>query len=118
MVTGNVYDKIEQHTNSSSAWDLLASMFKPRGVGFLNDVFRRLDGLTFKDCNSFADYITKFRALVNELRSFSSELKINNNLVIYKFQSNLGPENASYFERYSQDHDPFDAYGKVKYSLN
>ncbi len=118
VVTGDVYDKIEYYTNSSVAWDLLASMFKPREVGFLNDVFRRLDGLTLKDCNSSTDYITKFRALVNELRSFSSKFKMDNNFFIYKFQSKLGPKHASYFERCSQDHDPFDADRKVKYSLS
>ena len=52
VVTGNVYDEIEHHTNSSAAWDLLSSMFKPRGAGFLNNAFKRLDNLTLKDCNS------------------------------------------------------------------
>ncbi|MCJ1344738.1 hypothetical protein MMC31_002941 [Peltigera leucophlebia] len=118
VVTGEVYDEIEHHTNASAAWDLLAPMSKPRGAGFLNDAFRRLDCLTFKDCNSSTDYITKFRALVNELRSFSSKFKVDNNLFIYKFQSNLGPDHASYFERYVQDYDPFDADGKAKYSLS
>ncbi len=114
VVPRDVYDEIEHHTNSSLAWDLLASMFKPRGAEFLNDVFRRLYGLTLKDCNSSTDYITKFRVLVNELRSFSSEFKMRNNFFIYKFLSNLVPEHASYFEIYAQDHDPFDTDGKVK----
>ena len=93
-------------------------MFKPRGAGFLNDAFRRLNCLTLKDCNSSADYITKFRALVNELRSFLLEFKVDDNFFIYKFQSNLGPDHASYFEKYAQDHDSFDANGKAKYSLS
>ena len=118
VVAGDVYDEIKHHTNSSATWDLLASMFKPRGAGFLNDVFRRLDSLILKDCNNSTDYIAKFRALVNELHSFSSEFKMDDNFFIYKFQSNLGPEHASYFERYAQDHDPFDADRKVKYSLS
>ncbi len=118
VVTGDVYDEIKHHTNSSAAWDLLESIFKSREAEFLNDVFRRLDSLTLKDCNSSTDYITKFRALVNELCSFSSEFKMDDNFFIYKFQSNLGLEHASYFERYAQDHDPFDADGKVKYSLS
>ena len=118
VVTGEVYDEIEHHTNASAAWDLLASMFKPRGAGFHNDAFRRLDCLTLKDCENTTDYITKFRALVNELRSFSSEFKMDHNFFIYKFQSNLGPDHASYFERYAQDHDPFNADGKPKYSLS
>lgn len=95
VVTGDVYDEIEHHTNSSAAWDLLATMFTPRGAGFLNDAFKRLDNLTLKDCNNTTDYITKFRALVNELRSFCSEFKMDDNFFIYKFQSNLGPDHAS-----------------------
>lgn len=93
-------------------------MFKPRGAGFLNDVFKRLDSLTLKDCNNSTDYITKFQALVNKLHSFSFEFKMDDNFFIYKFQSNLDTEHANYFERYAQDHDPFDTNGKVKYSLS
>ncbi len=89
VVTGKVYYEIKHHTNGSAVWDLLASMFMPRGASFLNDAFRRLDCLTLKDCNSSTDYITKFRALVNELHSFSSEFKVDDKFFIYKFQSNL-----------------------------
>ena len=101
VVAGNFYDEIELNTNFFAAWDLLASMFKPRGAGFLNDVFGHLDGLTLKDCSRFTEYITKFRALVNELYSFSTEFKIDINFFINKFQSNLGPKHASYFKRYA-----------------
>lgn len=71
-----------------------------------------------KDCNSSADYITKFCTLVNKFYSFSSKFKIDNNFFIYKFQYNLGPNHTSYFKRYAQDYDPFDADKKAKYSLN
>ncbi len=101
MVTGDVYDEIEHYTNSSVAWNLLAYMFKPRGAEFLHNVFQHLDGLTWKDCNSYTEYITKFQAPVNKLCSFSSVFKIHDNFFIYKFQSNLGPKNSSYFEGYS-----------------
>ena len=43
---------------------------------------------------------------------------MDDNFFIYKFQSNLDPNHASYFKRYAQDHGPFDADGKAKYSLN
>ncbi len=89
VVTDEVYDEIKHHTNGSAVWDLLASMFKPRGASFLNDGFRRLDCLTLKNCNSSANYITKFRTLVNELHIFSSEFKVDDKFFIYKFQSNL-----------------------------
>ena len=64
------------------------------------------------------DYITNFCALVNELCSFSLKFKMDNNFFIYKFQSNLGPNHASYFEKYVQDHDLFNTDGKIKYSLS
>ena len=43
---------------------------------------------------------------------------MDDNFFIYKFQSNLGPNHASYFERYAQDYDSFDADEKAKYSLS
>lgn len=93
-------------------------MSKSRGAGFLNNTFRRLNYLRLKDCNSSAEYIIKFCALVNELCNFLSEFKIDNNFFIYKFQSNLGLDDASYFKRYVQNHDSFDADKKPKYNLS
>ena len=43
---------------------------------------------------------------------------MDDNFFIYNFQSNLGPEHASYFEKYAQDYDLFDVDGKFKYSLS
>lgn len=100
VVAGNIYDEIKYYINSSAAWDLLAAMFKSRGAGFLNNVFRRLKSLILKDCNNSTDYIIKFRAFINKLHSFSSEFKMDDNFFIYKFQSNLGSKYLSYFERY------------------
>ena len=118
VVTGKVYNEIEHHTNASAAWDLLASMFNFWGAGFLNNASRRLDCLTLKDWKNTTDYITKFRALINNLRSFSSKFKMDDNFFIYKFQSNFNPNYASYFERYAQDYDLFNADRKPKYSLS
>lgn len=46
------------------------------------------------------------------------KFKIDDNFFIYKFQSNLSFDYASYFERYAQNYDLFNADGKVKYSLS
>ena len=56
--------------------------------------------------------------MVNKFCSFSSEFKIDDNFFIYKFQSNLGPDHATYFKKYVQDHDFFNADEKAKYSLS
>lgn len=85
VVTGGIYDEIEHHTNPSAAWDLLSFMIKPQRAGFLNNIIKRLDYLTLKDCNNLAEYITKFCALVIELRSFSLGFKVDDNFFIYMF---------------------------------
>ena len=38
--------------------------------------------------------------------------------MVYRFQSNLGSDHASYFERYAQEHDPFTEEGDIKYTLS
>lgn len=93
-------------------------IFKPRGAGFLNDALQRLDCLKLTDCESPAEYISQFRGIVNELRSFSSKFKLDDNFLIYRFQSNLGLEHWSYHERYAQEHDPFTEGGNTKYTLS
>ena len=118
VVNGDAFDEIEHHTNASDAWSLLESIFKPRGAGFLNDALQRLDCLKLTDCKSPAEYISQFRGIVNELRSFSSKFKLDKNFLIYRFQSNLGSDHASYFERYAQEHDPFTEDGDTKYTLS
>lgn len=45
-------------------------------------------------------------------------MKLDENLLIYRFYTNHGVEYSSYFERYSQDHDSFNKYGKAKHSLS
>ncbi len=66
-VKGNVYTDIENITNTNSVWKTLEENFKPRGSGFLNDTFRKLDNPTLWECTSPSDYTSKFRRIVNEL---------------------------------------------------
>ena len=82
------------------------------------DTFRKLDSLILSDCSSPADYVTQFRATVNKLRTFSSKLSLDENWLIYRFHTNLGFEYNSYFERYAQDHDPFNEMGEPKHTLS
>ena len=118
MVTIKVYDKIKHLKNASPALDLLVSVFKLKGAGFINDAFRWLNCLILKDYINGTDYIIKFHTVVNKLWSFWSKIKIDNNFFIYNFQSNLGLNHTSHFERYAEDHDPFNTDKKPKYSLS
>ncbi|MCJ1471243.1 hypothetical protein MMC07_009891, partial [Pseudocyphellaria aurata] len=118
VVDGNAYSDIEDLTNASEAWNLLEKSFKPRGAGFLNDTFHKLQHLSFTDCTGPADYVLQFRTIVNELRNFSGKLKLDENWLIYLFLSNLGSEHSAYFETYAQEHDPFDDDGNAKYTLS
>ena len=118
VVNGNAYSDIEDLTNASEAWTLLETNFKPRGSGFLNDAFQRLLGLTLADCKSPADYVSQFRNVVNELRNFSTKIKLDENFLIFFFQTNLGSDHASYFETYAQEHEPFNDSGEAKYTLS
>ena len=93
----------------------LESNHKPRGSGFLNDTFRKLDNLILSDCSS---PITQFRATVNKLRTFSSKLSLDENWLTYRFHTNLCLEYNSYFERFAQDHDPFNEMCEPKHTLS
>lgn len=117
-MNSDAFDEIKHHTNASDAWSLLKSIFKPRAAGFPNDALQRFDCLKLTDCESPAKYISQYRGIVNELRSFSSKFKLDENFLIYRFQSNLGSDHASYFERYAQEHDPFTEEGDTKYTLS
>ena len=45
-------------------------------------------------------------------------MKLDKNWLIYRFHTNLGTKFNSYFERYSQDHDPFNEQGEAKHSVS
>ncbi len=64
------------------------------------------------------EYIFQFRGIVNELRSFSSKFKLDDNFLIYHFQSNLELEHSSYYERYAQENAQFTGVGDTKYILS
>lgn len=118
VIDRNAYSDIEDMTNISEAWKLLETNFKPRGSGFLNDSFQKLLSLTLADCKSLADYVLQFRNIVTELKNFSTKLKLDENFLIFLFQSNLGSKHASYFEMYAQEHNSFKENSKVKYTLS
>ena len=109
---------IEDHTNASEAWYLLEANFKPRGSGFLNGAMEKLFFLTLSECKDAADYITKFRSTVTELKSFSTKFQMDENLLIFLFQYNLSAAHSAYCQSCAQEHDPFGLDGSAKYSLS
>ncbi len=115
IVIGNVYNKIKHNTNSIVKEDLLVTIFKPLRASPLNNILKRLHDLTFNIYDNLSDNITKIWVLVNELCKSLSEFRVNKICYIYKFQSNPGPDQANYFERYTKDHDLFDVQSKAKY---
>ena len=117
-VEGNAYSDIENLTNAAESWTLLEKNFKPRGAGFLNETYSKLDTTMLADCKSPADYTSKFRSIINELNTYSSKVKMDENWLIYRFHTNLGPEHSSYFESYAREHDPFTEDGEIKSTLS
>ena len=118
MINRDAFDENEHHTNASDKWNLLESIFKSRGVGFLNDALQRRDCLMLTDCKSSAKSIFQFQGIINDLRNFFSKFKLDDNFLIYYFQSNLGLEHSSYFERYAQEHDPFIERSDTRYTFS
>lgn len=89
VVDWNAYSDIEDMTNVSEAWKLLETNFKPRGSGFLNDSFQKLLNLILANCKGSADYVLQFRDIVTKLKNFSTKLKLDENFLIFLYQSNL-----------------------------
>ena len=74
--------------------------------------------LTLNECKDTADYITKFRSTVTELKSFSTKFQMDDNLLIFFFQYNLSAAYSAYCQNYAQKHDSFGFNGSAKYSLS
>lgn len=89
-MNGNAYSDIKDLINASEAWKFLEKNFKLRGSGFLKDTFQKLDDLILNSCKSPADYVSQFRSIVNELRKFSTKLKLDESWLIFCFHPNLG----------------------------
>lgn len=81
------YNDIEDLTNASTAWKFLEANFKPQGSGFLNASIEKLLFLFLTDCKDAANYITRFRVVVNELKSFSNKLQLDKNLWIFYYST-------------------------------
>ncbi len=118
VVEGNAYTDIEDHSNALEAWYLLEENFKSRGSGFLNGAIKKLFFLILIECKGAKDYVTKFHATVNELKSFSPKFQMNENLLIFLFQYNLSASHSAYCQTYAQEHDPFGLDGTAKYTLS
>ncbi len=87
--------------------------------GYLNSALMCWDYYTLASCGGDPnDYIKKFGESLREIQNFQGKVTMDDNVLIWRFHANLGPDYASYVERYAQEHDPFDNAGKVKYNLS
>ena len=117
-VTGYLYAEIENLTNAYDAYQKIEKDCSPRGSD-LPGAFGRLKTLTIDECdNSPTSYVNKFGEAVEELQNFSTKLRLDENLLIWWFHSNLGPGYEAYIELYNQTHQPFDEEGTAKYDLS
>ena len=78
-VKRNVYSDIENISNAKTAWITLETNFQPRDSGYLNNTFCKLDNLTLSTCKGFANYVLKFRMIINKIQSFSTKIKLDKN---------------------------------------
>ena len=74
--------------------------------------------LTLSECKDVADYVTKFCAMITELKSFSTTFQIDENLLIFLFQYNLNASHSAYCQSYAQEHDVFGLDETAKYILS
>ncbi len=74
--------------------------------------------LTLSECKDAADYVTKFRATVTELKSFSTKFQIDENLLFFLFQYNLSASHSAYCQSDAQKNDLFGFDGTAKYTLS
>ena len=103
----NVYSKIENMKNVANVWSRLKQMFKFKELNFFNDVFRQFENFTLVNCNSFANYVYKFRSMLNKFQTIFFKFIIFENYFIYRFYVNLNSKHDNYFELYAQTHDAF-----------
>ena len=114
----NARAMIEDETNAQKAWKALEQN-KPRGSGILNSTINKFESITLAGCNGDPHaYINLFRKTLREFHVLSSKFVYNQNHLIYRFHSGLGPVYSSYCEQYAQNHDPFDDDGKPKFTLD
>ncbi len=105
-------------TSSINAATSYSTPSSTRGSGFLNGTIEELLFHTLNECKNAADYVTKFRSTVTELKSFSTQFSMDENWFICLFQYNLNATNSAYCQSYVQEHNPFDLDGSAKYSLS
>ena len=97
----NVYSKIENMKNVANIWNHLKQMFKFKESDFFNDAFRQFDNFIFIICNNFANYVFKFRNMLNKFKTFFFKFVLFENHLIYRFYVNLNSKPDNYFERYA-----------------
>ena len=81
----NVYSKIENIKNVVNVWNYLKQMFKFKETNFFNNAFRQFENFTVINCSSFANYVFKFRHMLNKFKHFFSSLSYSRIILFIVF---------------------------------
>ena len=103
----NVYLEIENIKNVANVWNYLKQMFKFKEFNFFNNTFRQFDNFILIIYNSFANYVLKFRNMLNKFKTFFFKFVLFEDYLIYRFHVNLNLKHDNYFEQNAQIHDVF-----------
>ena len=74
---------IENYINAVEAYKIFKKNFIFKGVDIVNDAFHKFFNIRLKDYFSIDAYVNKFRNTINELKTFSFKMILNDNFLIY-----------------------------------
>ncbi len=118
----NGRDLLKDETNATRAWQILKESFSPCGSGVLNGLLIKLWTTTLATSQDATDYARRFKKALQDIRGMTTEVPINDNILILYFHLGLGAEYEQYREHYAQTHDivpagPNPAMG-INYAIN
>ena len=74
---------IENCINAAEVYKILKKNFIFKDASIVNDVFHKLFNIRLKDYFLIDAYINKFRNIIDELKTFSVKMILDNNFLIY-----------------------------------
>ena len=108
---------IEDLENAAQAWEKL-KIYKSKDWGFLYNIFRRFESLTFSGCDNDPDiYVNRFFECLSILDGLSAEPQFDENWMIHRFHEGLLPVYSTYVQTYNWTHDAFTEDGKPKFDI-
>ena len=109
---------VEYITNACELWETVLANNKSKGLGTLNDLYRRLLSLELGTCKDASDFAAQLKGIHTEITDMCPALKLETNFLIFLFHSGLGKSYDAYFTHYIQEHKPMnDENTQPAYSL-